>query len=672
MKHSPTLLLLLLLLGSCSAYTYQNVALRGKATQSFRYEGSWDAFGAAYNAIDGNRESNFAAGSCSHTISQTNPWWRVDLLEPYIVTSITVTNRGDCCPERINGAEIHVGNSLQSNGAINPVAGVIPQIPAGRSLTMTFTRRVEGRYVTVVLPGLGRSLTLCEVEVYGYRAPTGENLALQGKASQSSLYSNGIAYNAIDGNRASDWSHGSCAHTNNNFQPWWRLDLGKTHKVFSVVITNRDAVPQRLNGAEIRIGDSLENNGNNNPRCAVIQQIPAGFSQNFHCNGLDGRYINIVIPGREEYLTLCEVEVYGSRRGEERDAYKGPRNGFVFRGVPGVLLAFSSNHPAPGGKVLALFGDPAIMVHLNVFLLLLLLLGTCSASTYQNVALRGKATQSDRYEHMFGSAYSAIDGNRESLFAAGSCTHTDEQTNPWWRVDLLESYIVTSVTVTNRGDCCEHRINGLQIHIGKSLQDDGLANPMVGTISVIARGKSFTVEFPDFVEGRYVTLVLPGSQRILTLCEVEVYGYRAPTGENLALQGKASQSSLYSNGIAYNAIDGNRASDWSLGSCTHTINNIEPWWRLDLGKTHKVFSVVITNRDTDPQRLNGAEIRIGDSLENNGNNNTRCAVITSIPAGAVAEFQCKGMDGRFVNVVIPDREEFLSLCEVEVYGSRLD
>ncbi|KAI9515425.1 hypothetical protein NQZ68_026159 [Dissostichus eleginoides] len=48
----------------------------------------------------------------------------------------------------------------------------------------------------------------------------------------------------------------------------------------------------------------------------------------------------------------------------------------------------------------------------------------------------------------------------------------------------------------------------------------------------------------------------------------------------------------------------------------------------------------------------------------------RCAVITSIPAGGAGAFHCKGMNGRFVNIVIP--EEFLSLCEVEVYGSRLD
>uniref|UniRef100_A0A8C2WE83 Si:ch211-215k15.4 n=1 Tax=Cyclopterus lumpus TaxID=8103 RepID=A0A8C2WE83_CYCLU len=139
----------------------QNVALRGKATQSDRRV---DALGAAYNAIDGNRESNYLAGSCTHTVEQSNPWWRVDLLQTYTVTSVIVTNRGDCCDDRLDGAEVHIGNSLQDNGAANPV-----------SLKLTFTRRVEGRHVTVVLPGLNRVLTLCEVEVYGYRAPTGED-----------------------------------------------------------------------------------------------------------------------------------------------------------------------------------------------------------------------------------------------------------------------------------------------------------------------------------------------------------------------------------------------------------------------------------------------------------------------------------------------------------------
>ncbi|XP_041842997.1 fucolectin-7-like [Melanotaenia boesemani] len=297
-----------------ATYTPQNVALRGKATQSWRYRGDWDAFGAAYNVIDGNRESNFKAGSCSHTAEGNNPWWRVDLLDSYIITSIIITNRGDCCHEQINGAEVHVGNFAQYNDVKSGRVATISSIPAGVSHVITLTERVEGRYVTVVIPGSNRILTLCEVEVYGYRAPTGENLALQGKATQSSLSGNGFALNAIDGNRNNLLEQASCTSTIQENNPWWRLDLHKTHKVFSVKIIALHNY-SHFTGGEILVGESLDNNGNDNPRCAVIDSIREDATVEFKCNGnngMDGRYVNIFIPKQAAYLSLCEVEVYGS------------------------------------------------------------------------------------------------------------------------------------------------------------------------------------------------------------------------------------------------------------------------------------------------------------------------------------------------------------------------
>lgn len=94
------------------------------------------------------------------------------------------------------------------------------------------------------------------------------------------------------------------------------------------------------------------------------------------------------------------------------------------------------------------------------------------------MALRGKASQAARYDHPFGDAYSAIDGNRDGNFRHGSCTHTAEQEQPWWTVDLLDAYVITSVTVTNRQDCCEARLSGVRIHIGHSAGNNGLQNPM--------------------------------------------------------------------------------------------------------------------------------------------------------------------------------------------------
>ncbi|XP_051575670.1 fucolectin-like, partial [Myxocyprinus asiaticus] len=171
-------------------------------------------FGDASNAT---HDPNYDHGSCTATRQWYNTWWRVDLLDKYVVTSITITNRKDCCPERLDRAEICIGNSLENNG-----------------------------------------------------------------------------------------NQGSC--TDNVLNPWWRVDLLKTHNVFRAVITNRaDHFPEK----EIRIGNSLDNNGNDNPRCAVVSSVALGFSTSFECNGMDRRSVNIVIPGQQEYLTLCEVELYG-------------------------------------------------------------------------------------------------------------------------------------------------------------------------------------------------------------------------------------------------------------------------------------------------------------------------------------------------------------------------
>uniref|UniRef100_A0A673WD24 Si:ch211-215k15.4 n=1 Tax=Salmo trutta TaxID=8032 RepID=A0A673WD24_SALTR len=152
----------------------ENLALWGKATQSDLVDNPYNGWSHASNAIDGNSDSDFYHGSCTHTDSQTNPWWRVDLLDTYIVTSVTITNRGDCCHTNINGAEVHHKNVKFFKLKYYCDSGVISSIPAGRSLTLSWNKGIEGRYVAVVLPKTS-TLVLCEVEVYGYLAPTGKD-----------------------------------------------------------------------------------------------------------------------------------------------------------------------------------------------------------------------------------------------------------------------------------------------------------------------------------------------------------------------------------------------------------------------------------------------------------------------------------------------------------------
>ncbi len=92
----------------------ENLAAGAEAVQSSTY----DHLGAAQNAVDGNTESDYMLGSCTHTVGD-DPWWRVDLKEVHKVTRVIITNRGDCCEERIVGAQIRIGNSLENNGNNN-------------------------------------------------------------------------------------------------------------------------------------------------------------------------------------------------------------------------------------------------------------------------------------------------------------------------------------------------------------------------------------------------------------------------------------------------------------------------------------------------------------------------------------------------------------------------
>lgn len=95
--------------------------------------------------------------------------------------------------------------------------------------------RAQGRYVRIELPGKAKFLHLAEVEVY-----QGEkNIALQGKAVQSSQYSDAAATRAVDGKTDGDYTKGSVSHSNKEDDPWWEVDLGSEQPIDTVVVWNR-------------------------------------------------------------------------------------------------------------------------------------------------------------------------------------------------------------------------------------------------------------------------------------------------------------------------------------------------------------------------------------------------------------------------------------------------
>ena len=43
-------------------------------------------------------------------------------------------------------------------------------------------------------------------------------------------------------------------------------------------------------------------------------------------------------------------------------------------------------------------------------------------------------------------------------------------------------------------------------------------------------------------------------------------------------------------------MDGCASSDWGSGCCTHTDNNLNPWWQVDLGRLALLKEIIIHRR----------------------------------------------------------------------------
>lgn len=88
------------------------------------------------------------------------------------------------------------------------------------------------------------------------------DLAVNQQATQVSVGHGGVASRAVDGNNRTDYGSNSCMHTNYADDPWWRVDLGESLPVATVVIVNRDCPPAHgcadfMRTFEIRIGKAI-------------------------------------------------------------------------------------------------------------------------------------------------------------------------------------------------------------------------------------------------------------------------------------------------------------------------------------------------------------------------------------------------------------------------------
>ena len=136
-------------------------------------------------------------------------------------------------------------------------------------------------------------------------------------------------------------------------------------------------------------------------------------------------------------------------------------------------------------------------------------------------------------------------------------------------------------------------------------------------------------------KGQFVRVRLPGKGRILSLAEVQVL----KTGDGAELQkaGTATQASTGYGGAPERAIDGKTDGNYDAGSVTHTNEQDDPWWMVDLKGPQDIGRIVVFNRDGVGERLEGAVVEILDPAQKVVHTDT----IKGATDGSVHPFEAK-------------------------------
>ncbi|XP_060567409.1 fucolectin-6-like [Ruditapes philippinarum] len=135
------------------------------------------------------------------------------------------------------------------------------------------------------------------------------NLALNKNARQSDVQGGRYAALAVDGGLSQHMGDNSCTHTTARADAFWEVDLGRAYFIDHVIIYNRaDCCSNRLREVELYIGLKTETYKQYGFHEGVV-----GPTYTFQLENVAlGRWVRITtIPSVIDYLTLCEVQVFG-------------------------------------------------------------------------------------------------------------------------------------------------------------------------------------------------------------------------------------------------------------------------------------------------------------------------------------------------------------------------
>jgi len=150
-----------------------------------------------------------------------------------------------------------------------------------------------------------------------------------------------------------------------------------------------------------------------------------------------------------------------------------------------------------------------------------------------NIAFRAEAQQSSTFisEAIWG-AWKATDGpvispTWDEGAHLASCTQTMQEDNPWLKIRIDDQFLGQPfdwIRIINRGDKHSERLSNLEIRVGEN--SDASRNELCFRFEGEVKGGdggALVFQCQQPLKGKYISVHLLGEDRILTVCEIQVF-----------------------------------------------------------------------------------------------------------------------------------------------------
>ena len=648
-----------------------NVAQGKKAEQSST---AYD--GLAQYAVDGNTDGNYGNRSCSHTGSEPQAWWQVDLGGVYPLQNIVVWNRTDSNQERLSGFYVLVSNTPFPSPGLNAVLkqpGVFNYYVEKVNQSVTVPLNRNGRYVRIQLTGTNY-LHMAEVQVFAQGLSNaainhGAGQDLSSTGSQMNTPAKGRWYipsdqddltsgtASIDGDKVSlaiggnkvAWYHAANEATlSGDFEITASINMTKNAAEYG---QNRRAMfylmsdePGGRDRRQVYIGMYQKTVG------TAANNGAYSYGTDMLIDGGWGRYNSKPVPGGEP-VGLFKI----ARKSGEIATYYYENNNWM------KLSAWS------GG----------IKDRVKVYFVIETLWDTKTpaemSATFnylaQSLPTPGQSPQAN-VNSLPATNTAGMTLDKE-IYVPGEEITVNFQASAAWPSNAWIGIIPSNTPhgdegVNDQNDIAFQYLNGRAAGTivfkapGPGQWDLRMNDNDAGGKEAAA--VSFTVGNPTATNNSNVSSGTGSSNSTIP----------GGTLSNLAQGKKADQSSIAYDGLAQYAVDGNTDGTYWNRSCSHTGNDPQAWWEVDLGEVDSIQNITIWNRtDSCVERLSKFYVLVSNTPFSSP------SLDATLKQPGVSNYYLEKVDqsvnvsinrtGRYVRIQLPGTD-YLNMAEVQVFG----